>query len=690
MSRSTQSDPQGEEASGGPLVDVEELDVSFSISNGQVVRALRDVSMALEEGETLGIVGESGSGKSTLALAIVRYLDENGHIPNGVIQFKGKNIYELSKSELRGVRGNEIAHVAQNASRALNPSIRIGPQIAEAIKLHQDVEGPEVQERVYEVLRQVNIPAPEEFARRYPNELSGGQQQRALIAMGLSCDPDFIILDEPTTGLDVTTQAKLLDLIQDLKKGDVGILLITHNLAVVAQIADRVNILYAGEMMEQGPVDEVFKQPANPYTQALLATTPEKGKKKELRPIPGSIPELTNIPDGCIFASRCVFATDECETGSIEMQAVSDEHWSQCSRWETALDDPIETRHRDERHVTAGEPILEAKDLTKYYDPGTFIENLLGDHQPVQAVDGVDISISEGETVGLVGESGCGKSTLGRTLLHLYEPTDGIVKYRGEDISEFSDSEMREFRSECQIIFQDPEGSLNPRKTIDAILKRPLRLFTDLDPEEEDERVAELIDQVDLSQDLRPKYPHQLSGGQQQRVAIARAFAPNPSLVVLDEPVSSLDMSIQASILNLLNDLQEEYDTAYLLISHDMGVVEAITDRVSIMYLGHIIEKGPLNDVFEPPYHPYTRSLLSSIPSLEPDAEDTRLHLQGDVPGARNPPEGCRFNTRCPQQPGSVCGEDVPALQQISDGHYIACHLEDEKDKPLDTPMADL
>jgi peptide/nickel transport system ATP-binding protein len=679
------------------LLRVDSLDVEFSAKEG-TIRALRDVSMTVQQGETVGIVGESGSGKSTLALAIVRYLANNARIPNGTITFKGQDVYELSQAELRTIRGNEIAHVAQNASRALNPSLRIGTQIKESIELHQDPASDKAaMERVYEVLEQVNIPDPSEFAQRYPSELSGGQQQRALIAVGLSCNPDFLILDEPTTGLDVTTQAKLLDLIDDLKiEVNVGIMLITHNLGVVAQIADRVNILYAGKMMEKGPVDDVFDLPANPYTQALLATTPELGKQKNLRAIPGQIPALGDIPDGCIFADRCEFVTDECRSGDIEMEDVSENHETRCLNWETAVDDPIESEFTTRETSTAGDVILEAENVVKHYDQGTIVQKLLTDHNPVRAVQGVDLQVSENETVGLVGESGCGKSTLGRTLLRLHDPTEGTIRYRGDDLQDLSKSEIEAFRSECQILFQDPEASINPRKTVKSVIERPLKLFTEMDAGARDERISELLDQVFLTEDLKSKYPHELSGGQQQRVAIARAFATNPSLVVLDEPVSSLDVSVQASILNLLNDLREEFDTSYLLISHDMGVIETVCDRLAVMYLGKIVEQGSIRDVFEPPYHPYTRSLLSGIPSLDPASGDNRLRLEGDVPSARDPPTGCSFHTRCPQKIDGVCEAEEPTLQPVgnSDGgipHEVSCKLDkSEMTHPIETPEEEL
>lgn len=687
MSMETQSRRSDQEQ----LLRVDSLGVEFEVTDG-TIHALRDVSLDVSKGEIVGLAGESGSGKSTLALAVVRYLDANGWVDGGSITFQGLDLLSASKEELQSIRGKRIAHVAQNPARSLNPSMTIGAQIRETIELHQDIDGDEeATRRVQEVLTQVNLPNPELIAERYPHELSGGQQQRALLAIGLSCNPDLLILDEPTTGLDVTTQAKFLDLVDDLKSEyDAGILLITHNLGVISDIADRVNILYAGEMLESGPVEEVFASPANPYTQALLATTPEIGKNKEVKPIPGRIPELDSIPDGCIFADRCEFATEECHTTDVGMETVdaATDHSSRCLHWEDVLENPIDVPEESTTDRTPGNTILSINDLSKYYDEGGFLKNLVTDHKPVKAVNDVSLHIREGEAVGLVGESGCGKSTLGRTLLKLHDVTNGSIEYDGKDIDALSKRELNEFRSECQIIFQDPEASLNPNRTVREILERPLKLFTDLSRQDRRERAVELLDQVNLGADIIDKKPHELSGGQQQRIAIARAFAANPSLIVLDEPVSSLDVSVQASILNLLEDLCEEYNTSYLLISHDLSVIEAICDRVAVMYLGKIIETGSTTQIFEPPYHPYTRALLSSIPTLDPNDKKTRIHLEGDVPAARDPPDGCSFHTRCPQKIGEVCESDEPGLEESADGHCISCHLTDEEmSDPLDTNL---
>lgn len=668
---------QAERTEQETLLEVDSVDVNFEVPEGQI-EALRNVSLEVKRGETVGLAGESGSGKSTLAFAIVRYLDANGWVDSGSIRFDGMDMLSASSEQLRSVRGNRIAHVAQNPGSSLNPSMHIGKQIRESIELHQNPDSKAAaNERVYEVLDQVDLPDPEGMAERYPHELSGGQQQRAMLAVGLSCNPDLLILDEPTTGLDVTTQANFLDLLEELKSEyDAGILLITHNLGVIAEIADRVNLLYAGEMLESGPVESVFTDPANPYTQALLATTPEMDADKKIRPIPGQIPELDDIPPGCIFADRCEYATENCRTGEIPMETVDSAtgHESRCLYWSDVIGSTAEREAETETERTHGEAVMTIDSLRKYYDEGSFLTSLLTDHDPVKAVNNVSLTIHESEAVGLVGESGCGKSTLGRTLLKLHEATGGSISYDGRDIDEFSKSELNEFRSECQIIFQDPEGSLNPSRTVREILARPLKLFTDLEAEGRAERTEELLGQVNLGADIINKKPHELSGGQQQRVAIARAFAARPSLIVLDEPVSSLDVSVQASILNLLKELCVEYGTAYLLISHDLSVIEEICDRVAVMYLGEIIETAPTAQVFEPPYHPYTRALLSSIPLLDPETETDRIKLEGDVPEPRDPPTGCSFHTRCPQKIGEKCEQSDPSLEDIGGGHCISCH----------------
>jgi len=653
-----------------PLLSVDSLNVCF-YQNGETIRALRDVSMRIERGELLGIAGESGSGKSTLAYAIIRYLDENGEITGGSIDFEGQDLTELSEKRLRSIRGNRIAHVAQNPSVSLNPNLTVGEQIKETIELHQDVGSKEATERVKRVLRQVNIPDPDRMRREYPHELSGGQQQRALLAIGLSCDPDLLILDEPTTGLDVTTQAKILDLIEELKtQADAGIILITHNLGVISSIADRVDILYAGEMMEKAPKERLFERPSNPYTRGLLAAIPRLEIDTELAPIPGRIPDLSNIPSGCIFGDRCEFVTDECRQQDIAMETVDAavDHESRCIHWEEAASSPIDAtiENREEREIE-GDTIIEVEGIKKYYDEGGYVDALFG-HSPVRAVDGVDFEIREGETLGLVGESGCGKSTLGRVLVRLLEATDGTVRFRGDPIAGFDAAEMKRFRSECQIVFQDPESSLNPRKRVYTILSRPLKNFTDFDREERHERILELLDLVNLAPSMATKYPHELSGGEKQRIAIARAFAVNPSFVVLDEPLSALDVSVQASIVNLLGSLREKYDTSYLIISHDLSLVKAISDRIGVMYLGKIVELGGKSDVFSPPHHPYTRALLSSVPRLDPEEDIERVRLEGDVPSPRDPPSGCAFHTRCPQKIGAECERTAPKLEP-ADGH---------------------
>ena len=678
------------EKSMDTLLELDSVSVQYETGSGPV-RALRDVSLTIQPGVTLGVAGESGSGKSTLALAILRYLGENGVITEGRIDYKGQDVTQMQDDALKQLRGREIAHVPQDPEAALNPALTVGEQISETIREHSDVSKQEATERTHELLRDVEISEPEYNATRYPHQLSGGMQQRILIAMALSCSPELLILDEPTTGLDVTTQSKILDLVKRLKDElNTAILLISHDLSVIAQTCDRLTILYAGEVMEQGSIDDVFSNPANPYTQGLLAALPRTDMDTELDPIPGQIPSLYDIPNGCIFSDRCDFAEDQCLGGPIEMHDVDAEgdHQTRCCRYDAVQADPITPKARDssttkkEPGVDAGE-ILTAENVKKHFGSSSFFDRFFGSQPPVRAVDGVDLSIRESETLGLVGESGCGKSTLGSLLLRLLDLDSGRIKFKGEDISSLSGADLREFRSDAQVVFQNPHSSLNPRRRIGDQLERPLELFTEMEKADRHSRVGELLDQVHLDSAYATRYPSELSGGEKQRVAIARAFAANPSFVVLDEPVSGLDVSVQASILNLLSMLKEDYNSSYLFISHDLSVVKYISDRIAVMYLGKIVEVGSQESIFQPPYHPYTRALLSANPSPMPDAESRHEPLEGEVPSARNPPSGCRFHTRCPKAIDGVCNVEDPELEEVEASagpeHQIACHLDEDE-----------
>lgn len=667
------------------VLEVDQLSVEYETGAG-AVKALRDISFKLQSGETFGLAGESGSGKSTLGLAILNYLDDNGSVSSGDIRFHDESLLSLDASAIRSIRGKMIAHVPQDPKTSLNPSIQVGEQVAEVLRAHFNYNKKSVSERTTELFDDVGLPEPEHTKKQYPHELSGGMQQRVLVAIALACEPDLIIMDEPTSGLDVTTKSKILDLINQLQESfDTTILMISHDLGEIAETADRVGILYAGELMEVGPVETVFSKSMNPYTRGLLKAVPSRREDQRLESIEGSIPDLVDIDSGCIFADRCEYAEEACRTGTIEMADIgSESHQSRCRRTED-LDEFTRGDVVRAEPVTKAqnqETILHTNDLKKYYRDSSVLQRYFGETKPVRAVDDVSITIQEGEALGLVGESGCGKSTLAQAVSGLTDITNGGVKYRGIDIHSWEVEKENKFRKETGMVFQNPHSSLNPSKTVYQIISRPLETLTDFNRNNIDNRIIELLNQVGLSETYAKRFPEELSGGEKQRVAIARAFAANPSFVILDEPVSALDLSVQANIVNLLRDLQNEYNCSYLFISHDLSVVKNLCDRIAVMYLGKIVEIGTTSDIFAPPYHPYTRSLISNINSVDPESTVSKTRLEGTVPSARDPPSGCNFCTRCPKYKEGLCDTEEPELER-SDGpssdHSLSCHLDTDE-----------
>ncbi|WP_254273295.1 ABC transporter ATP-binding protein [Haloarcula marina] len=689
-----------------PLLDVRDLRTEFRTESGSVV-ASNDVSFSLERGETLGIVGESGAGKSVTARSIMRLIDSPGEITGGEVVFDGEDLLKKTEREMRDVRGNRIAMIPQDPMSALNPVMTVGEQIVETVRRHQDVSKSEARRIAIESMDDVGIPDASERIDDYPHEFSGGMRQRVLVAIGFSCEPDLIIADEPTTALDVTTQAKILDLLNELQEREnTAVLMITHNLGVVAQTCDDVGVMYAGNLVETAALGDLFDRPRHPYTRALIDSIPEvETEYDDLPTLAGSMPDLTDLPTGCNFAPRCPHATDACRTGNDpSLEAVGEGSSRAACIHADDLDlsesTAAATGHGRSDIDRSGDPLFEVQNLKKHFSAG---EGVLGnirlvrdggglptlERRYVKAVDGVSFDIYPGETVGLVGESGCGKSTVARTVLRLLEPTEGAVYFEGEPITELGSREIRSLRREMQIIFQDPHSSLNPRKPVGRIIGRAMERHDIATGEEKRERVRDLLERVGLSGDAAEKYPHEFSGGQQQRVAIAHALAVEPKLIVCDEPVSALDVSVQAQILNLLNEIQTEENISYLFISHNIGVVRHICDRVAVMYLGKIAEFGRIGDVFSAPFHPYTESLLSAVPHANPDRKTDRILLEGSVPSPIDPPSGCPFQTRCPKKIGDVCEQEIPTLEAVNGSdHRISCHLSKEEMSEHDSFIA--
>ena len=676
------TDVAGAEA---PIIQLENLGVTFHTPRGSF-RAVRSASLEIARGEVVGLVGESGCGKSTVAFAMMNYLPGTAQI-DGAVRFEGMEISEFSDAELRELRGNRIAMVYQDPLTSLSPSMRVGPQIEEVLKQHLDMDGEAAQARTVELFASVGLADPERIGGRYPHELSGGQQQRVVIAMALACDPHLLIMDEPTTGLDVTTEATILDLIVELKdRVNAGILFVSHNLGVIARVADRVAVMYAGEIVEEAPVRELFKNPRHPYTVGLLSCVPQPpeddGVERQLRSIPGTVFDAQSMQtDSCLFAPRCPMATDMCVQASPSASPVSEGHLARCFHHADVADDLWgELRERLVKPPSNGDlPVLNAEDVRKFYGGGRKKYILFGPpvQEPVRALVDVDMKVDGGRTLGIVGESGSGKSTAARAIVGLEARDRGKLELRGEALEGDVGDRTEEQRSSMRMVFQNPTASLNPKLPIKHAITRALRKFAGVSSSESQERAEQLMNAVGLDPLYLNRRPSELSGGQQQRVALASAFAANPDLVVADEAVSALDVSVQAQVLNLLERHQRETGNSYVFITHDLGVVRYVSDDILVLYAGHVAEYGPSDAVLAVPSHPYTEALLSAAPVPDPDAKPTHIRLEGSVPTLRTAFKGCFFAGRCPRKIGDICDNEPPPEQQGSGGgsHLINCHI---------------
>jgi len=652
-----------------PALAMKDVEIVYRV-RGKDREVVRGVTLTIEKQGSYGLVGESGCGKSTAALSIVRYLPRNGRVTRGLIEVAGRNVLKLRGEPLRRYRLDAVSMVYQNPGSALNPSLRVGRQVAEVFAL-RGIDRKAARERSLAVLREVHIADPESVLRRYPHQLSGGMQQRVIIAMALATNPELLILDEPTTGLDATVEAEVLDLIGELQERfSTAVLFISHNLGVIRKTCERVGVLYAGELVEEGPTEEILQNPRHPYTVGLLRCIPRGGVSKDrgkLDTIPGFLPPIGVDLPACVYVHRCALAQEICRTDKPPDHRVGENHTSRCHFHEIAQQLPRATSAIPAPSVVdrLAVPLLKVDELAK-----TFHQ----DGHDIKALAGVSAMLWPGETLGLVGESGSGKTTFARTLLGIVEPTSGTVEIDGKRMPPKLGSRSAADVAALQIVFQNPDSALNRRHTVRRMLKRTLGKLANVGGGAADRRAEELVESVRLPERALSSRPTGLSGGQKQRVAIARAFAGEPRLVVCDEPTSALDVSVQAAILNLLVDLQTTNKTSYVFISHDLGVVRYLSDRIAVLYLGRLMELGPAETVFEPPHHPYTEALLSAVPTIEGEQRE-RIDLEGDIPSAANPPTGCVFHTRCPRFLGAICVEQEPPLAEVEPEHFMRCHI---------------
>ena len=700
-----------------PLLEIKDLHTDIEIRSG-VVRALSGVDLVVNAGETLGVVGESGSGKTMTALSLMGLLPQGGRVSSGSMLLEGEDLTAMPPASVRKLRGTKVGMIFQDPLTSLNPTMKIGLQVCEPLRVHEKMPKKEALARAVEILKRVGMPRPESVINSYPHQLSGGMRQRVMIAMALVCQPRILIADEPTTALDVTTQMQILDLIDELRdEYQMGVILITHDLGVVAGHTDRVSVMYAGRIVETAPTRTLFTEPRHRYTSSLMAALPERAlaERTRLFSIPGAPPSLTDLPVGCRFAARCLWATDQCraaypglggegahtyacfhpvlegDESPAALQARLDAERAADEAGAGSTDragaggaqgasagnaSPVKASGAQGPAAPSTGPaprraLLDVKEASREYESAGsgFFKR---DKGVVSAVDRVSITVRKGETYGLVGESGCGKSTVGRLIAGLEPPSGGAIELDGRDLATLKGRDAVRIHRDVQMMFQDSYAAMDPRMRIDQILAEPMSIQRTGDAQQIAERIMEILEQVGLTEEILDRYPHEFSGGQLQRIGFARSLTLAPDLIVADEPVSALDVSVQAQVLNLMKDLQEELGLSYLFISHDLAVVQYMADRIGVMYLGRIVEEGPAEEVVANPKHPYTKALIDSIPVPDPAFEhaDDAIKLTGEPPSAINPPEGCRFRPRCP-----FATDECLAQPPLSGGgHRVACH----------------